>query len=575
MKKQFKIVKIIIYLFSLIILLSSFTYAESLSDQVFCIENPISKSLLITNKAGDIVLSSIDPEFESIEIVKDILNNKQTFLLKNYRGEDFTDKGEGSLTEIPSSRAVFYDLTGNEIGFEVEDFLKAGSIGDKILCSCIDKLVVFDTTTSEIKNYNLRSFAVCGKLIMIYDNSIRSEKKGILILDENLNEIKRYEDYTYGENIDDIKIEDISYKRIRRLIESATRQYKFNILNENGDKIFPEDFDNVIEFDKNIEKLLFGNVIFQYDFLNQTIISTPSIVSDEEREKIINDNSYSRFTQQANNLLEEILHPDEISKKIKSTLDASLYPSVHKWTYEDKTLYNATYQGILEVSTISTVNGIERDETYRFCYNIYDDFGNLLFENVDEINMMFSLKDYGYIGINGVIYDFDMNKIIDLDANDDVTIYKINNKTYFINNKKKYKFYFRKEKHNSISVFDDNFNILFSNLEDFKYMEKNKLVAMTDKNSTKFYDENFNLLVDVGKKVYLTNDYIDEYYKFIDSLSDRYGIINQNGIILISGLKNITYMAYDYFVYQNGFKFGIMDYSGNEIISFSIFDTFE
>ena len=65
--------------------LTTQVHAESLNDKVFSIVNPTTKAQIITNKKGNVLLSNIDPEFESIEIVYDVLSNEQAFLLKNYK----------------------------------------------------------------------------------------------------------------------------------------------------------------------------------------------------------------------------------------------------------------------------------------------------------------------------------------------------------------------------------------------------------------------------------------------------------------------------------------------------------
>ncbi len=546
--------------------LTTQVHAESLNDKVFSIVNPTTKAQIITNKKGNVLLSNIDPEFESIEIVYDVLSNEQAFLLKNYKGEYSVEATEGVYEKAPSSRVVFYDLSGTEVGFECEAFLNAGSIGSKILCSCIDKLIVFDTLTKEKRDYTPRGFVAYGNVVMLYDSSYY-DVKGIVILDRNLNEINRYEDYMYSESYDDIKIGDISYKRIRKLIDSNKRKYTFNMLNENGDKIFPKDFENEIEFDNNIEKLLFGNVVFQYDFVNQNFISSPSIISDEEREKIVNDTAYAKILQQGNKLYNDFLYFDENTKKIESTIDASLWSHVYKWTSGDKILYCATYEGGTEIATWSTADGtIEEDGTVWYSYNIYDSEANLLFENVAEWDLSTKLKDYGYLGIRNVIYDFDMNKLAEYNEDDMFEIYVIKDKTYFVDNYKRLKRHFRERKYNLIDVYDDKFNLLFSNLEDFVYLEKNNLIAMTDKDSTKLYDEKFRILKDLNTKICISNNYTDKYCVFTNTSLDRYGIVDRHGNICVSGMKEISHLADDYFVYQNGFKYGIMDYNGNEII---------
>lgn len=578
LKINMRIMKTIIGICVCLLLISFKMHAESLNDKIYCIVNPTSGAQIITNKEGEVLLANTDPDFESIEIVYDVLSNEQSFLFKNYKGEHPVDVVESAFEKEPSSRAVFYSLNGEEIGFEIEDFLKAGSVGNKVLCSCIDKLVVFDTLKKEKREYTPRAFVGCGNVILLYDNSLFFDTKGVLILDKDLNELHRYDEYIYFENKDAIKIDNKQYKRIRKLIDSNRRIYTFNMLDENGNKIFPEDFENEIEFDTRVEELLFGNVIIKYDFVNQMIVSTPSIISEEQREMIVNDTAYARLMQKPNEIFESLKYSDENIEKIKSTISTPVdsYLHVYKWSYEDKVLYYASYHGGIEIATWSTADGtIEEEGTYWFSYNIYDGEANLLFENVAEWDLLTNLKDYGYLGIKNGIYDFDMNKVAECDEDDRFEIYKIDNRTYFVNNYKRVGRHFREEKHNSIYVYDDMFNELFSNLEDFKYFEKTKLIAMTDKDSTKFYDDKFRILKDLNTKVYMIHNYTDKYYTFINNSMDRYGIVDRNGKICVSGLKKVSHLADDYFVYQNGFRYGIMDYEGNAIMSFSIFDSWK
>ena len=61
------------------------TNAASINDKVLCITNPLTKAKLISDLDGNILLNSIDPEFESIDIIRDILSGEVSFLFKNYK----------------------------------------------------------------------------------------------------------------------------------------------------------------------------------------------------------------------------------------------------------------------------------------------------------------------------------------------------------------------------------------------------------------------------------------------------------------------------------------------------------
>ena len=549
------------------------TNAASINDKVLCITNPLTKAKLISDLDGNILLNSIDPEFESIDIIRDILSGEVSFLFKNYKGEHPVDTTEGVFDEAPSSRVKFYDLNGREIEFETENFLNAGSIENKILCSCTDKLIVFDTISKEKTEFAFRAFTGCGDVILLYDDSlVYPPINGIIVLDKELNEIKRYDEYRYVDSRDSININNIQYRRIRKLV--GHEKYVFNILTKDGDKLFSEDFENVITFeDGNVQDLLFGNVVFKYDFANQIVVSTPSIIDDNKRNEIINDTEYARLLASPGMDIKDF-YPDENTEKIKSEIISTSDIIVYKLRYGDKMLYMARYNDKFEIATVSTAYGIEEREVNTSTYNIYDNNANLLFENVADNKFSPRLKDYGYLRINDAIYDFDMNKIIDYDKIYTFSIIKINNKTYF------YDDYVIDKRmvyipNNAITIYDDKFNTILSDMENFSYWENTKLIIATDKESTKIYDDSVNLLYDLKVKVDPVYNYNDNYHVFEDMATCRYGIVDSNGNIRVSGLKNISQLAEDYFVYQNGFKYGVMDYNGNVKLSFSIFDALE
>ena len=64
-----------------------------------------------------------------------------------------------------------------------------------------------------------------------------------------------------------------------------------------------------------------------------------------------------------------------------------------------------------------------------------------------------------------------------------------------------------------------------------------------------------------------------KYYNFKDLDTNRAGVMDPDFNILVDGLKSATYLQEKYFTYLNGFKYGLMDYEGNVLLSYSIFDT--
>ena len=205
-------------------------------------------------------------------------------------------------------------------------------------------------------------------------------------------------------------------------------------------------------------------------------------------------------------------------------------------------------------------------DKYVMDYNVYDNNLKLVAEKVNDV--MTSLCDYGYFGVNGVIYDFYGEEVLKLDKEVDFIYEKINDKVYFVD-----RWLPNYEINPSMTVYDDKFNILYEDIKDFAYMTNNDIVFMTDSDSTKIYDKEFNVIKDLGIKTRTTYNYTDKYYTLADLDTTRELIVDKDGNILVSGLKDITRMDDEYFVYQNGFKYGVMKYDGEVIVSLSIFDT--
>jgi hypothetical protein len=99
---------------------------------------------------------------------------------------------------------------------------------------------------------------------------------------------------------------------------------------------------------------------------------------------------------------------------------------------------------------------------------------------------------------------------------------------------------------------------------------------LTFENDTVFLDKDLNpARVIEGRTLDIRGWYSDttDYKVFNDLANDRMGIIDKNFNIVIDNMKYIESLNDNYFIYQNGFKYGFMDYEGNPILTFSIFDT--
>ncbi len=533
---------------------TSFAYADSLSDDVFIISNPVTNAQVATDRNGKILVKSIDANNEYLNTIRDILTEKVAYIIKAYEGEEkvriTNTYGEDTFSYLePSHRYEVYDLNGNKIDIVVDEFANLSAVKDKIIYSTYEKSFIYDTktgTSSELGDY--RAVSKCGNVILAY--SYDSDKTGILVLDDNLNQIKKIDGYLYFYSS---RIGDKEIEKIRKPI--GNDQYVYNFLTEDGDILLPNDIENMPKYDsQEVIDLIYGNTIVKYDLIKKQYVSSPSEISNEEKKKIIDR---EEPTDQEN---------EEMKEKIRQSLSKYEDAYVYENTYNDKKIYIASYDGHYVTAT-----GSDADQTYTYDdyvqkYNVYDKDGNLYVEAVE--NLMTSLTNYGYIGVNGIIYDFDMNEVMRYPKTVNFTDENIDGKVYFLD-----KWTDNYEVRKSMTLYDEKFGIVKADIEDFAYMSNNGLIFMTDDQSTKLYNKNFELIKDLGLKARVNYNYTDSKYCLVDMKTGRYMVVNNEGDILVSGLKYIGRMEDDYIVYQNGFRYGIMDYNGVEVISLSIFDT--
>lgn len=561
MLKKFLLLLSLVLCQALVFSASAFTtYARGIEDGIFDITNPETNASVIVNKDGKILLKSIDPSNENIYIVYDLFTDKPSYLAKVFSGEEkvtrtvtYSKDEEWSYSD-PSERVVLYDLDGKEIGFEVSrGYGSVNSVGDKIVCAIDDESIIYDTKTKEQTKIPFRGLTKCGNVAISYSYS--SDDKGITIYDKNMKEVKKYPDYSYYYSI---SYEDTLIHRVRHEIEED--KYVYNYLDDDGNLLFDRNVENnIVTINKNpVADIIIGDTIAKYDFVKKSYVASPSTISKEEKEKLLTEKE-DTFQEEKNENI------DKIRQQLSDYEDVYVYNN----TYNGRHIYIASYNGRYEITTPSDADKMlfsEISDKYLMDYNVYDNNLKLVAEKVN--NVMTSLCDYGYFGINGVIYDFYGEEVLKLDKEVDFIYEKINDKVYFVD-----RWLPNYEVNPSMTVYDDKFNILYEDIKDFAYMTNNDIVFMTDSASTKIYDKEFNVIKDLGIKTRTTYNYTDQYYTLADLDTTRELIVDKEGNVLVSGLKDITRMDDEYFVYQNGFKYGVMKYDGEVIVSLSIFDT--
>lgn len=561
MLKKFLLLLSLVLCQALVFSTSAFTtYARGIEDGIFDITNPETNASVIVNKDGKILLKSIDPNNENIYIVYDLFTDKPSYLAKVFSGEEkvtrtvtYSKDEEWSYSD-PSERVVLYDLNGEEIGFEIsKGYGSVSSVGDKIVCAIDDESIIYDTKTKEQTKIPFRGLTKCGNVAIAY--SYNSDDKGIIVYDKDMKEVKKYPEYSYYYSI---SYEDTLIHRVR--IEVEEDKYVYNYLDDDGNLLFDRNVENnIVTINKNpVADIIIGDTIAKYDFVKKSYVASPSTISKEEKEKLLTEKE-DAFQEEKNDNI------DKIRQQLSDYEDVYVYNN----TYNGRHIYIASYNGRYEIATPSDADKMlfsEIADKYVMDYNVYDNNLKLVAEKVN--NVMTSLCDYGYFGVGGVIYDFYGEEVLKLDKEVDFIYEKINDKVYFVD-----RWLPNYEINPSMTVYDDKFNILYDDIKDFAYMDNNNILFMTDSTSTKIYDKEFNVIKDLGIKTRTTYNYTDKYYTLADLDTTRELIVDKNGNILVSGLKDITRMDDEYFVYQNGFKYGVMKYDGEVVVSLSIFDT--
>ena len=209
------------------------------------------------------------------------------------------------------------------------------------------------------------------------------------------------------------------------------------------------------------------------------------------------------------------------------------------------------------------------DENFRSHADIYSIDEKLLM-SVDDLNSVWSeqglfLTDFKYV------YDFDLNLVKEFDRETYMQSIDVNGTVFFADNLNR-----QYESYDHYNIYDEKLNLLYSNIvRSINYAYKDYLV-LADDNSTKIIDKDNNLIKEFDRSFEIWGYYDESDYKtFLDFKTNRMGIIDTNYNIIIDNLKAVSGLEKDCFTFTNGFRYGLMDYDGNEICSFSIFNTMD
>ena len=105
------------------------------------------------------------------------------------------------------------------------------------------------------------------------------------------------------------------------------------------------------------------------------------------------------------------------------------------------------------------------------------------------------------------------------------------------------------------------------------YAFSDKISIVTNQ-GTDLLDKNLSSVKHFDKKLRIDNWYPDaNHYSFTDKDTNMMGVLDLDFNIVVDNLKAVSEMTDKYFVFVNGFKYGFMDYEGNILFDFSIFDS--
>lgn len=533
--------------------------SKLLQDKVFLnklhkIRNPKTNSSMIVDGKGKIILFTMEPVAEQIDIIDDIDENTNNYIYKVYYGEGLKKiKYNDSDTEYSdlTMRCVFYDREGKEVGLTTDTYGAIYTTKDKIIYR--DNSVPYGERDIRIFNVNTKeTTALDYKDLTIYNGNFimstdpygddKAEKEEMIVCDENFNEIKRISGYSYNTTYEKKGTDIICVSRIIKNRDEETGIVrKFNYLDENYNLIFDEDVDETL-FGGNSPYLTIkrGDTVFDYDII--------------KKEKVGEDRPYEEKKTQWEILeSERNKYNDNVEKLVKEYKD---YAYIDVFCHGDDVLYFAHKS-----------QEIEADDDYT-C-DVYD-FGLKKVLELKSLNSQYDKEGY-FFANKDTVYNSKLEVVKKFDTKCMISKIDKFDKTFFANSSNAD--YSTKR---DFELYDINFNTLYEHIDAIEVYSYDDYIVLVNANNTLLLDKDLNVSKEIeGRSIDIRGWYGDVVlYKVFDDLkSNRMGIIDSNYNIIVDNIKNIEMLTEKYFTYQNGFKYGIMDYEGIPVFTYSIFDT--
>ena len=526
---------------------------EKFLNSIHYVSNDATETEQVVRGDGTIIMRTTSRDNENLSIIEDIYDNEPNFIQKTYYGEkivistySIAETGVDYTTKDLSSRTIVYDTTGKEIGLEIDNQNVRFSAKNKLFYNEYTDNVgsfdlrIYDTDTKKSEKMKHKYLSHFSDFIV---NSSSSWDKTdapyeTLIYDINMNPVKQIKGYTMTS---DLKIAGQKYMVMMRVSTQSYIDYNdkpwYNYMDDHFNFLFDKDVRNIVYNTENpVATMSRDDIEFDYDFVN--------------RKQVGDSRPYSGY-QDNYERLRKIKDKYEATASYIKEKNKKNYDYVDTRYYEGKVLFF----------------GHNYTDDQR-SLDIYDEQANLKLQ-AEDLTSIF--EDEGMFLLDyQTLYDFDLNVIKKFDTKIVLDRYQKFGTVFFADtNDENYR------DRELFNFYDKNFNVLIPEVTNLNPYSTDDYIFVSDKKNTYILDKDLKPYKTFeGRRLNINHWYNDvKYYNFKDLDTNRAGVMDPDFNILVDGLKSATYLQEKYFTYLNGFKYGLMDYEGNVLLSYSIFDT--
>ena len=526
---------------------------EKFLNSIHYVSNDATETEQVVRGDGTIIMRTTSRDNENLSIIEDIYDNEPNFIQKTYYGEkivistySIAETGVDYTTKDLSSRTIVYDTTGKEIGLEIDNQNIRFSAKNKLFYNEYTDNVgsfdlrIYDTDTKKSEKMKHKYLSHFSDFIV---NSSSSWDKTdspyeTLIYDINMNPVKQIKGYAMTS---DLKIAGQKYMVMMRVSTQSYIDYNdkpwYNYMDDHFNFLFDKDVRNIVYNTENpVATMSRDDIEFDYDFVN--------------RKQVGDSRPYSGY-QDNYERLRKIKDKYEATASYIKEKNKKNYDYVDTRYYEGKVLFF----------------GHNYTDDQR-SLDIYDEQANLKLQ-AEDLTSIF--EDEGMFLLDyQTLYDFDLNVIKKFDTKIVLDRYQKFGTVFFADtNDENYR------DRELFNFYDKNFNVLIPEVTNLNPYSTDDYIFVSDKKNTYILDKDLKPYKTFeGRRLNINHWYNDvKYYNFKDLDTNRAGVMDPDFNILVDGLKSATYLQEKYFTYLNGFKYGLMDYEGNVLLSYSIFDT--